>query len=99
MKSNVAPKTITAGQVPPYSFQLPGMSVAKGAMEASKVLRLTHPCDVLAIYWQMRQVSKNEQAECSSAINNATKSVSGEFPALPQALPPINPTASEGNNA
>ena len=93
------PRTAAVDQVPPYSYRLPGMSVAKGAIEAAKVLRITHPCDVLVIYWQMRRVWKKEQAECSSAIKNATESVSGEFPALPQALPPINPTQSEGNNA
>lgn len=99
MKKGCTHNTATAGQVPPYSYRLPGMSVAEGAIEAGKVLRITHPCDVLAIYWQMRRVWKKEQAECSSAIKNATESVSREFPALPQALPPINPTPSEGNNA
>lgn len=85
----------THDQIPPYSFRLPSMSIAEGAIEAGKVMRLTHPCDVLAIYWQMRRVSKKEEAELSSAIGNAVESVSGEFSALPLALPPINPTASE----
>jgi len=30
MKSNAAPQTITAGQVPPYCYRLPGMSAEAG---------------------------------------------------------------------
>lgn len=93
------PRTVAVDQVPPYSFYLPGMAAEEAAEAAVKALRTPYLCDALALLWQLRRVSKKELAECSSAIDNATESVSGEFPALPQALPPINPTPSEGNNA
>jgi len=98
-KNKTGAKTAAVDQVPPYSFYLPGMDAEEAAEAAVKALRTPHLIDALALLWQLRRVSKNEQAECSSAIKNATESVSGEFPALPQALPPINPTASERNNA
>lgn len=89
------PGTVAVDQVPPYSFYLPGMDAEEAAEAAVKALRTPHLCDALALLWQLRRVSKTEQAERSSAIDNATESVSGEFPALPQALPPINPAKTE----
>lgn len=101
-KTKTTTTTASADQVPPYSFYLPGMAAeeaAEAAEAAVKALRTPYLCDALAILWELRRVSKKEQAERSSAIKNATESVSGEFPALPQALPPINPTQRERNNA
>lgn len=98
-KTKTTTTTASADQVPPYSFYLPGMTAEEAAVAAVKALRTPYLCDALAILWELRQVALNDQAERSSAIKNATESVSGEFPVLPQALPPINPTQRERNNA
>jgi len=63
MKNNAAPQTITAGQVPPYCYLLPGMSAEEGAVEAIKALNISHSCDALALLWKLRRVACDGQTD------------------------------------
>lgn len=63
MKSNATPHTITASQVPPYCYRLPGMSAEAGAGAAIKALNISHPCDALALLWKLRRIAREDEAE------------------------------------
>jgi len=51
-------KTITTKQPPPYCYRRPGMSAEAGAAAAVKELGITHPCDALALLWELRRAAK-----------------------------------------
>lgn len=55
MKSNAAPQTVTAGLVPPYCYRLPEMSADEAAVVAVREMRISHPCDALALLWELRR--------------------------------------------
>lgn len=86
MKSNTVPQTIAAGQVPPYCYRLPCMSTEAGAMAAIKALNISHPCDALALLWELRREAAKAQMDsartgCLSSIEmadqtNTTKAAS-----------------------
>lgn len=62
MKSCATPHAITAGQVPPYCYRLPGMSAEAGAGAAIKALNISHPCDALALLWKLRRIAREDEA-------------------------------------
>lgn len=67
MKSNLERATVTADQIPPYCYRLPGMTAEEGAAVAVKEMRVSTPCDVLAVLWELRRVTANEQTEVAAA--------------------------------
>ncbi len=62
-------KSASVSEVFPYSLCLPDLTAEQAAEAAVKALRTPYLCDALALLWQMRLVSKKEQAE---PINPAT---------------------------
>lgn len=42
-------------EVPPYSYRLPGMSADEAAVVAVREMRISHPCDALAVLWELRR--------------------------------------------
>lgn len=58
-KNKTSPKTATVDQVPPYCYRRPGMSAEAGASTAVKELGITHPCDALALLWELRRAAKS----------------------------------------
>lgn len=57
-KNKMTPKTATVDQVPPYCYRRPDMSAEAGAGAAVKELGITHPCDALALLWELRREAK-----------------------------------------
>lgn len=63
MKSNAAPQTITAGQVPPYCYRQTGMSADEAAVVAVREMRISHLCDALALLWELRRYAAKVQTD------------------------------------
>lgn len=62
MKSNLERATVTADQIPPYCYRLPGMTAEEGAAVAVKTLQITHLCDALVLLWELRREALKSQA-------------------------------------
>lgn len=92
MKSNAAPSTITADQVPPYSYQLPGMSADEAAVVAVREMRISHPCDALAVLWELRREACGAQT-----TTHEHQGVTGKEKTQPSAQkPPDSETVPAG---
>lgn len=97
--TKIKTSTATRDQIPPYCFRLPGMSAEAGALAAAKTLRMTIPCDALALLWELRRVARNDEAEYPSAPDNHAEAYFEEFFELPHPLPPIKPQKPTTNPA
>lgn len=63
MKYTTVHPVATTGQVPPYCFQLPSMSAEAAAAVAVRELRIHHPVDALALPWELRRHTQNQQTQ------------------------------------
>lgn len=91
--------TATVDQIPPYCYRLPGISAEAGALAAAKALRITHPCDALALLWELRHVVTESGAEHPCASYKHAEAYFGEFFELSHPLPPISPQKTITNAA
>lgn len=71
-KQSVGARAISAANVPPYCFRLPGMSAEEGAVNAVREMSISTPADALALLWVMRRDAATEEADeglCIGELN------------------------------
>lgn len=55
-------------QVPPWCYWRPGMSPEAAALDAARVLEVTHPLDLLNLLWALRRHARAHDSLSAAAM-------------------------------
>lgn len=55
-------------QVPPWCYWCPGMSPEAAALDAARILEVTHPLDLLNLLWALRRYARAHDSHSAAVM-------------------------------